>query len=157
MDMTTAHPGRRRSAYGFAAMLAVATSAVGSGLAVAGSSGGPAPVPPAQYQTGQLAVLATSPSSSDLASLGILRRAHTSADQLPSDLADQVAQGAFTGSFGANVSLARRASGLSSGAAWVVPGDGSECLVANSTTNVNRELLLFPGVMRVAVGRDCRG
>jgi hypothetical protein len=59
--------------------------------------------------------------------LGILRRAIGPGDAVPAG--DSVT---FSGASGANMALARRASGFAGIDAWVVPGRGSVCLLAGT-------------------------
>jgi hypothetical protein len=108
-----------------------------TGIAFAVGSGTASPALPAQYEAGQRAPLATSPAASALTTLGVLRRAQTPADRIPPAIGAGLSEGVLGGGFGANIGLARRASGLTAGAAWVVPGDGSACLVANSASDAN--------------------
>jgi hypothetical protein len=126
---------RRRSAAVLAGLLGASAAVSGLALAVGGGPG--APVPPTQFAAGQRAALATTPSAAGLGTLGVLRRAQTTADAVPSGVTAGLTEGVFSGAFGANVALARRVGGLTAGSAWVVPGDGSVCLIAASAGDPN--------------------
>jgi hypothetical protein len=82
--------------------------------------------------------LLAAPTSAQTAVFAILGRAHDAADTVPSEAAAQVeTSGSFKGLFGANINLAKKARGFSSGVAWVVPGHDSICLVTGSEVNAN--------------------
>lgn len=97
-----------------------------AGIAVAASTGGTA-VSPSSYEAGARAVLPTAAAPQQVAALGVLGRAQTPADAVPP--ADVPKGPSFTDMIGANTSLARRAKGLTDGEAWIVPGDGTVCLI----------------------------
>jgi hypothetical protein len=97
-----------------------------AGIAVAASTGGTA-VSPSSYEAGAKAVLPTAASAQQVAALSVLGRAQTAADAVPA--ADVPRGPSFTGMIGANTSLARRAQGLTDGEAWIVPADGTICLI----------------------------
>ena len=117
---------RRRSWFAVAGLMSSLALAGGVALA-AGGSPNAGPVPP-----GEGTALATTPGSADLAAFGILRREGTSTDAF-----SPRSPVALSGASGANLALARRAVGFTSGEAWVVPGKGAVCLVAESTTGPN--------------------
>lgn len=99
---------------------ALGVVAAGGGVAIA-TLGRPTPgaVPP-----GAGAAIATNADPADLAAFGILRRPQTSADRIPREKPI-----ALSGASGANLELARHVSGTDGGEAWVIPGQGSLCLL----------------------------
>jgi len=110
----------RRSRWLLAGIALLLAGAGGAAIA-GGGRPDPEPAPP---RAG--AVLASGADARDLASFAILRRPQTEADQIPSQ-----SPVALSGASGANLGLARRAQGLSEGRAWVVPGLGTLCLIAD--------------------------
>jgi hypothetical protein len=101
---------------GFALLIAGA-----GGAAIAGGGRpNPEPAPP---RAG--ALLANGADSRDLAAFAILRRQQSESDQIPTQ-----SPVALSGASGANLGLARRAQGLGEDRAWVVPGKGTVCLIA---------------------------
>jgi hypothetical protein len=91
------------------------------GAAIAGGGRpNPEPAPP---RAG--AVLANGADARDLSAFAILRRPPAESDQIPAQ-----SPVALSGASGANLGLARRAQGLGEGRAWVVPGNGTVCLIA---------------------------
>ncbi|MGA2454561.1 MAG: hypothetical protein ABSG93_13670 [Solirubrobacteraceae bacterium] len=93
--------------------------------------------------------VATTIESSDLGSFEILRRSQTAADTvLPQD------EVAFSGASGANLALARRVQGLSEGDAWVVPGKGSVCLIANGSASCTTNSAAADGKLVLISGSD---
>jgi hypothetical protein len=110
------------------ALGALATVSVSLALASVEDS---TPVPSGAYEAGTLAPLASTVDPADQAAFGILRRAVSAGDAVSAAQAQAASSDSFSGMFGANVALARRANGLGAlGDAWVVPGDGSICLIA---------------------------
>jgi len=108
----------------------VGASATMGGLAVAGTlSGGT--INPQAWVDGQR-VAPEAALSPDQSTLEILRRPRVASDAL--DAYDsQVFTNSPAASTGANVDLSRRAQGVATGAAWVLPGnDGNICLVAEN-------------------------
>jgi hypothetical protein len=133
------HKSRRvtLSIVGIAALGTGAVAVSSGGIAAASNSPAPgtAPLAVIDYQGGQRAPLATAPDATARAMFGVLRQA--SASPLPPSVTAGLSGGVFTGIYGANLALARQATGLAPGAAWVVPGDGSVCLIAASTTETS--------------------
>jgi hypothetical protein len=97
-----------------------------TGIAVAASTGSTA-LSPSSYEAGAKAVLPTVASPQQVAALSVLGRPQTAADTVP--IQDLPSGPSFTGMVGANVNLARRAMTLTTGEAWIVPGDGTVCLI----------------------------
>lgn len=100
------------------------------GLALAGTFGGQR-ISPQQWVDGQRVRPAVAITPAQSANLGILRRPRVASDALlPWD--------AFSATHtpmaanGVNPSLSRRAEGFASGAAWVIPGNGTICLIADN-------------------------
>ncbi|HEY1688220.1 MAG TPA: hypothetical protein VGF95_05085 [Solirubrobacteraceae bacterium] len=114
------------------AIVLVAVSVSGTGIALAITLGGGHAVTPREWESGHRAVPEQKIVPAQAAQLGILRSARTAYDVVPSSLVPFLANSLFAGANGANFGLARRAQGFSSGAAWVVPGAGNVCLVAVS-------------------------
>jgi hypothetical protein len=108
----------------------VGASATMGGLAAAGTLGG-GTIGPQAWVDGQRVQPEAAPTP-DETQLAILRRPRTAADAL--DAYDsQVFTNTPAAGDGVNVDLSRRVSGVSSGAAWVVPGNGGTiCLVAEN-------------------------
>jgi hypothetical protein len=94
----------------------------GAGGAAIAGGGKPDPEPAPPLAGG---VLASGADARDLAQFAILRRAPGEADQIPPQ-----SPVALSGSSGANLGLARRAQGFGAQRAWVVPGRGTLCLIA---------------------------
>jgi hypothetical protein len=114
-----------------AAILALGLTASGTAVAVAATTvfSGGGPVSIGQYEAGRRAPLATVVPPAQAAAFAILRRPAGAADAVPPSLLP--AQ--LVGVYGADATLARRIGGSSAAlAAWVVPGNGSLCLVADS-------------------------
>jgi hypothetical protein len=84
--------------------------------------------PPSNTPPGAGEPRAVLPDASAQTALGILQRPAASTDGIPPT--DRVG---FSGHSGANPDLARKANGLNGSSAWVVPGRGSICLIADST------------------------
>jgi len=121
-----ARPGRRLLV-GIALLCVPGT--VG-GLALAGTFDGQR-ISPQQWVDGQRVPPAAAITPAQGADLGILRRPRVASDALlPWD--------AFSATHtpmaanGVNPSLSRRAEGFPSGAAWVIPGNGTICLIADN-------------------------
>lgn len=116
--------GRTRSVVlAGACSLAVAVAVV----AGAGSAGQPA-------GAAEVAVpLATTVDPADAQTFAVLDRAVSMQDAVPAVEDDGLTGGSFTQDFGANLGLARAVAGLPAGAAWVVPGNGSVCLIADAS------------------------
>jgi hypothetical protein len=114
--------------YGVVSLVACALAVAGVGLA-SGSSGTAVPFQPPTSTSG---ALATAPDAASTAAFGILRRPRSGADNLSPN-----ATGGLSSASGANITLARKAEGFTSGEAWVIPGIGNECLWAESTTAKN--------------------
>lgn len=89
---------------------------------------GSAAAPP----NGASETLAQRPDASAAAVLKVLRRVQSSCDAIPAEVS-----GSVTNASGANPALARRARGLRGGAAWVVPGSGDVCLIAEAKSGTN--------------------
>jgi hypothetical protein len=86
----------------------------------------PGPIGLGQYFAGQRARPATRVDPAQAAAFAILRRPLAPDDAIPASWRSTVDAGAY----GANYALARRARDLPAGfAAWVVPGNGSLCLL----------------------------
>jgi hypothetical protein len=126
--MTTNRGGlsRRQKAVGavtsFVAVMAlslgIAFAAGGSGLAQPGTATGPI----------------TTVDTTEAAAFGILRRPVTSADAVPTELAGDASSQAADQMNGTNDALARKVTGLGSlGNAWLIPGAGTLCLLANGS------------------------
>jgi hypothetical protein len=128
---------RKHRRYFLIATIGLLVIAAIAGAALAASGGGGSVPTAAQYAAGTRASLATSPSSDQIAALSILGRAQDDTDAVPAQIASSLTHGSFTGLYGANVALARRAHGIPSGAAWVIPGTGAVCLIAASSTDAN--------------------
>lgn len=102
----------------------------GAGIAVAAVLS-PAPVSFSQYHDGTTAPLAPAVPPADSTELFILRRPVTAVDALPAAFVIRHQHSALVGALGANLALARKAVGLSSGAAWVIPADQMICLAVS--------------------------
>ena len=94
----------------------------GAGGASIAGNGKPNPEPAPPLAGG---VLASGTDAHDLAQFAILRREQTEADQIPPQ-----SPVALSGASGANLALARRAQGFGEQRAWIVPGRGTLCLIA---------------------------
>jgi hypothetical protein len=118
-------------------VLIVVVACCATGAALAATLGDTAPSRE-DYEAGQRATPITAISQAQTSSFSILSRTQDADDAVPAESAAQVeASGTFKGLFGANVGLARKARGFASGAAWVVPGDNSVCLIAASTVDAS--------------------
>jgi hypothetical protein len=115
----------------------MATSALLAAGAITGMVAAASPAPsfitPDQFVQGTRAALASSFDSADVSTFSVVAGSAGSA-AIPADLTDGLAEGTFTGSYGGNLSLARSVGGQSKASAWLVPGNGSLCLVAGSAT-----------------------
>jgi hypothetical protein len=123
------------SVTGIACFAAIAVGvATNGGVATASSNPAPgtAPISSADYQAGQVAPLSSGPDAADSSTFSVFRQAATAA--IPEKETGGLVGSSFTGVYGANLALAREASGLPAGTAWVVPADGSICLIAASRT-----------------------
>ena len=69
-----------------------------------------------------------------LTDLGILRRPRVASDVLPAQQLWVLTQTPAAGN-GANPDLSRRAQGITDGSAWIVPGDGTICLVYDTSAS----------------------
>jgi len=128
-----------------AAVMLAAAAALAGGIALADTTNGGGVVPSnAEYAAGQRAQLAKSIASEQATALGILSRAQTPTDAIPQSGVTPLVDGSFIDRYGANVALARRADGLTAGAAWVVPGTGAVCLL--SASSLNSEGSPIPGM-----------
>jgi hypothetical protein len=131
-------------------ILALATTlgATGAALAATGvlSSG---PVSLAQYRAGEQAALASVVPTRQAAAFAILRRPATASDALPASILPEQ----FVRIYGANAALARRVQGLPQGVeAWLVPGNGSLCLVANGGVSCGPDATLIKYGLAVESG-----
>jgi hypothetical protein len=109
-------------AFAAAAGVGVAIGAIGT------SDPTPLPGPPVTNP----APIAQAPSSRALAAFGILRRDPTGSDALSAAAATEMANSYPVKAHGMNLTLARRAS-TDAGTVWIVPGNGSTCLVIDET------------------------
>ncbi|HEY4895887.1 MAG TPA: hypothetical protein VII01_07335 [Solirubrobacteraceae bacterium] len=119
--------GLRRGLVGIALLSLLGT--VG-GLALAGTFSGQT-VSPQEWVEGKRVQPEAGLTASQTANLGILRRPRGPADALPATPAASVTQSPMAAS-GVNLSLSRRVSGIGSGAAWVIPGNNTICLIADN-------------------------
>jgi hypothetical protein len=138
---TAAVPAHRRWRARRTVILALATTlgATGAALAATGvlSAG---PVSLDQYRAGEHATLVSVVPPSQAAAFAILRRPATASDALPASMLPEQ----FIHIYGANPALARRVQGLPQGAeAWLVPGNGSLCLVTNSGASCGPDATLI--------------
>jgi len=79
--------------------------------------------------------LATAAAADQVATFAVLRRSRAATDALPAAmLAPGLTGGRDVETFGTNVNLARRATGLTAGAAWIIPGATGMCLAAEAGT-----------------------
>jgi hypothetical protein len=118
-------------------VLVVVVVCCATGVALAATLGDATPSRE-EYESGQRATPVTAVSTAQTSTFSILARPQDTSDRVPAESAAQVeASGTFKGLFGASVSLARKADGFASGAAWVVPGDDSVCLIAASTVGAS--------------------
>jgi len=127
-------PTRRARWLPVLAFVLVGASATMGGLAAAGTlSGGT--IDPQAWVNGQR-VVPEPRMTADQTQLAILRRPRTDTDAL--DAYDsQVFTNSPAAANGINVDLSRRAHGITSGAAWVIPGNaGNICLVAENAAAV---------------------
>jgi hypothetical protein len=110
------HP---RARWLLAAIVLLLAGAGGASIAGSGKPN-PEPAPPLAGS-----VLASGSDAHDLAQFAILRRGQTEADRIPPQ-----SPVALSGASGANLGLARRAQGFGEQRAWIVPGRGTLCLIA---------------------------
>jgi hypothetical protein len=75
--------------------------------------------------------IATAVDATDANTFAVLARPTGAGDAVPSVETQGLTSGSFTSYFGANLLLARRASGFANGGAWVVPGNSAVCLIAD--------------------------
>ncbi|MGA2471494.1 MAG: hypothetical protein ABSG64_12510 [Solirubrobacteraceae bacterium] len=94
--------------------------ALGAGAAGSAPTAYPASVP-----------LASAVDTADANTFAVLDVGVGSQDAVPATETEGLAAGGFTQMFGGNLSLARQATGFQAGGAWVVPGDGAVCLIAD--------------------------
>lgn len=73
---------------------------------------------------------ASAPSKEQQAAFGVLRREEVGRDALPASMAKHLSNTYAVKVAGLNASLARRAA-ADAGAVWVIPGNGSTCMVVN--------------------------
>lgn len=105
------------------------SGAVG-GLALAGTFSGQI-ISPQQWVEGHRVKPASAITAAQAAALGILRRPRTATDALlPAD-AFSAAHSPMAAN-GVNPALSRQAAGIPSGSAWVLPGNGKICLIAEN-------------------------
>lgn len=97
------------------------------------ASGGGGPITPEAFEGGARAAVAQTVDAADASSFGVLARPVAASDSVPSIESAGLGDGSFAGVFGGNLALARQASGFDAGGAWVVPGAGSVCLIADPT------------------------
>jgi hypothetical protein len=115
---------RRRRALMLAAVALILACSGGVALAGAGSStAAPQTVAPPTSE----APAASSVEPALLEAFALMRRSQTQADVIPAD-----AQPAFSQASGANPSLARRVSDGADAEAWLIPGNGSACILARA-------------------------
>jgi len=100
------------------------------GLALAGTFGGQR-ISPQQWVDGQRVQPEVAIAPAQSAHLGILRRPRVASDALPPRDAFSATHTPMAAN-GVNPSLSRRAEGFTSGAAWVIPGNGTICLIASN-------------------------
>jgi hypothetical protein len=100
------------------------------GLALAGTFGGQR-ISPQQWVDGQRVRPAVAITPAQSADLGILRRPRVASDALLPWDAFSVTHTPMAAN-GVNPSLSRRAVGFASGAAWVIAGNGTICLIADN-------------------------
>jgi hypothetical protein len=126
---------RRWSRGAVAGVVLACVSGTAGGLALAGTFNG-GTISPQAWVDGQRVEPETTVTPDQTASLGILRRSVVASDALdPYD--NHVLTDTPAAANGVNVSLARRAQGFTSGAAWVIPGNsGIICLVAENAQAV---------------------
>jgi hypothetical protein len=77
-------------------------------------------------------VTIAAPDRNDRDAFAVLSRPASAADILPTTYSNSLSAGSFVARFGANIGLARAASGLVAGRVWVIPGDGAVCVVADN-------------------------
>jgi hypothetical protein len=122
-------PRRPRRRLLVAIALLCVPGAVG-GLALAGTFDGER-ISPQQWVDGQRVPPAVAITPGQAADLGILRRPRVASDALLPWDAFSMAHTPMAAN-GVNPSLSRRAEGFPSGAAWVIPGNGTICLIADN-------------------------
>lgn len=112
-----------------------------SGLALAGTFSGQR-ISPQQWVDGERVEPAINVSA-DQAQLGILRRPRVASDVLLPFDALTAAQTPMAAT-GVNPALSRRAQGFASGAAWVLPGNGTICLIYDNAQGVRMAAETMP-------------
>jgi len=124
-------PNRKRVGY---IGIAIGTAAIAGVAITAGAATPPArPARTTDHASTQGPHVRTTPRISTVQrrTFGIFRQASSASEPLPSGAAGQLANTLAVKNYGANVKLARNA-GVQSGAAWVAPGNGHTCLIANT-------------------------
>ena len=111
---------RRRAVVTAASIVCVLALTGGIALAVAGESSSSGTVPPTSE-----AAPAASIEPALAAGVALMRRAQTEADAIPASLPV-----VFSQASGANLALARRVADGEGAEAWIVPGNGSTCILA---------------------------
>lgn len=124
--LVLARPRSRRLLLGVALLC---LPAVG-GLALAGTFAGPT-ISPQEWVDGKRVQPETGLTPAQTANLGILRRLRVASDDLPPGGVISLTHTPMAAS-GANPSLSRRVAAIASGAAWVIPGNGTVCLIADN-------------------------
>jgi hypothetical protein len=107
------------------AVLLVGASGGVAGLALAGTFTGGS-ISPQQWIDGQRVVPEATIAPDQLSQLGILRRPRVASDVLPAAAAQGLTDSP-TAASGANAELSRSAQGLTTGSAWLIPGNGMIC------------------------------
>ena len=98
----------------------------GAALAVSATTGPDTPVPPAsEAPSGSETSTVTAVEPGLAANVSLMRRAQTPADVVPAAVPV-----AFSAASGANLALARRVADGQGAEAWVIPGRGSTCILA---------------------------
>jgi hypothetical protein len=118
------------------AIVLIGASASAGGLALAGTFNN-GTINPQAWVNGQRVQPEATITPDQTTSLEILRRQQAASDALDSYDSHALADSPTGGGDGVNVSLARRAQGFTSGAAWVIPAnDGNICLVSENAQAV---------------------
>jgi hypothetical protein len=150
LSSTGAAPARRRWRTRRTVILSLATTlgATGAALAATGVlSRGPVSV--AQYRAGEQAALVSVVPPGQAAAFAILRRPATTTDALPASMLPEP----FVRIYGANPALARRVQGLPKDVqAWLVPGNGSLCVVADGGASCGPDAALIKYGLAVESG-----
>ena len=127
--------GRRKRTV-FAVSIAASLAGLGATVAVAARASSSTPTASTSVAANDNGAwgqgVASSPDAADAAAFAILTRPAAASDAVPADESVGLPEGSFVGLFGANLELSRAATGFTSGGAWVVPGSGAMCLVADS-------------------------